>query len=328
MPRPVTTGLASSVSDRVDTQTHATLSVDRIRSVQFASRIDASDHFLGANVNVPRDPLLFDILEGNVELLAKAERLARDKSRLEQVDQRKTEFLAQVSDDLRTPLNSIIGFSELLLDDSGSRPLSRRQADYVDAIHRNGLRLLTLINELLDLASLESGRMTLRLEDVSLAVLLDDLRAVSDPVLGSGFAVEWPRREPLTGLSVRIDRRRVCQVLGNMVDNARKFTPAGGRIAIAMRVDGGRAILSVSDSGPGIPDSDRERIFSAYFQRQPGSGAGVGLGLTIVRGITALHGGTVALDSIPGRGATFSVSLPVGGPFADHGRTTADQRTS
>ncbi|MBA3685016.1 MAG: HAMP domain-containing histidine kinase [Planctomycetes bacterium] len=279
-------------------------------------------------MNVPRDPLLFDILEGNVELLAKAERLANDKRHLEQVDQRKTEFLAQVSDDLRTPLNSIIGFSELLLDDSGSRPLSRRQADYVDAIHRNGLRLLTLINELLDLASLESGRMTLRLEDVSLAVLLDDLRAASEPVLGSGFAVEWPRRESLTGHSVRLDRRRVCQVLGNMVDNARKFTPAGGRIAIAMRIDAGRAILSVSDSGPGIPDSDRERIFSAYFQRQPGSGAGVGLGLTIVRGITALHGGTVALDSIPGRGATFSVSLPVGGPFADHGRAAADQRTS
>lgn len=260
------------------------------------------------------DPVMLDVLEGNIQLLAEKERLEHERQRLELRDRLKTEFLARVSHDLRTPLNSIIGFSELLLAEAGGKAASRKQNEYVEAIHRNGYALLALINDLLDLASIESGQFQVRPEPIDLAVILDDLRAATDPQLAStNTAVTWPDRDRLAGTVVQLDRRRIGQALVNLVENARKHTPSGSRIEVAMSHDGVETRFSVADTGAGIAEEDRERIFASFFQRDPTSqqrGAGVGLGLAIVRGIIERHGGRIELDSRPGRGARFVLVIP------------------
>ena len=260
------------------------------------------------------DAITLDLLEGNILLLAEKERLEHERQRLEMRDRLKTEFLARVSNDLRTPLNSIIGFSELLLAEAGGKNANRKQTEYVEAIHRNGYALLARINDLLDLASIESGQFQIRPESIDLAVVLDDLRAATDPQLAAtSTAVAWPDRAALAGISVLFDRRRISQALVNLVDNARKHTPTGSLVVVTITDDGAETRFAVTDTGPGIADEDRERIFTSFFQRDPASqhrGAGVGLGLAIARGIVERHGGRVELDSQPGRGARFVLVIP------------------
>lgn len=263
------------------------------------------------------ESLMFAVLEGNLQLLAEKERLERDQQRLQEIDRRKTELLARVSHDLRTPLNSIIGFSELLLGDSSAR-LNPRHAEFIQAIHRNGHALLTLINDLLDLAGIESGQLALRRERLPLETLLDDVRAATEPQLAKHqLRVAWPTAAALYGRSALCDRRRMAQALINLVDNARKFTPAGGAVTITAEASDRQAVFAVTDTGAGIPEGDRERIFRSFFQRDDAArqrGAGIGLGLAIVRGIVDLHGGRVELDSVVGRGSTFRIILPQGAP--------------
>ena len=260
------------------------------------------------------DSITLDVLEGNILLLAEKERLEHERQRLELRDRLKTEFLARVSHDLRTPLNSIIGFSELLLAEAGGKNANRKQNEYVEAIHRNGYALLALITDLLDLASIESGQFQMRPEAIDLAMVLDDLRAATDPQLAAtSTAVTWPDRDALAGITVRLDRRRISQALVNLVDNARKHTPTGSRVTVTISDNGIETTFSVADTGPGIADEDRERIFASFFQRDPANqqrGAGVGLGLAIVQGIVDRHGGRIELDSQPGRGARFVLVIP------------------
>jgi signal transduction histidine kinase len=268
------------------------------------------DPFADARI---RDALTFDVLEGNIQLLAEKERLEHERQRLELRDRLKTEFLARVSHDLRTPLNSIIGFSELLLAEAAQSG-NRKQNEYLEAIHRNGYALLALITDLLDLASIESGQFQIRPEPIDLAVVLDDVRAATEPQLTvAAAAVSWPDRAALAGRTALLDRRRICQAIINLVDNARKHTQAGGRVAIEITDDERETRFAVSDAGPGVAEEDRERILASFFQRdQTGHqrGAGVGLGLAIVRGIVERHGGRVELDSQPGRGARFLLVIP------------------
>jgi signal transduction histidine kinase len=262
------------------------------------------------------DAVTFDVLQANVELLAENERLEHERRRLLELDQLKTEFLARISHDLRTPLNSIIGFSELITGEVGGR-MNKKHAEFIAAINRNGHALLAMINELLDLSSLESGQIHLRLERIPLQTLLDDLRAATEPVLANaGIQAVWPQPETLAGKTAMVDRRRVLQVLTNLVDNARKFTPRGGSVAVEMDSDAKELRLVVSDSGPGIPASESDRIFAPYYQRPNGGMAsggahGVGLGLAIVKSIVDRHGGQVGLDSGgTGKGCRFKVVLP------------------
>jgi signal transduction histidine kinase len=256
----------------------------------------------------------FDVLQANVELLAENERLDLERRRLLELDQLKTEFLARVSHDLRTPLNSIIGFSDLITGEVGGR-MNKKHAEFISAINRNGHALLAMINELLDLSSLESGHVHLRLEQVSLQTLLDDLRAATQPVLeNAGVEARWPDTKSLDGKTAVVDRRRIVQVLVNLVDNARKFTPRGGAVTIEMDSDDREIRLVVADNGPGIPASERERIFAPYYQRPSGgmnaNVHGVGLGLAIVKSIVDRHSGGIGLDSGIGKGCRFKVTLP------------------
>jgi signal transduction histidine kinase len=258
------------------------------------------------------DSLTLDVLQANVQLLAEKERLEHERQRLLDLDQDRTEFLARISHDLRTPLSSIIGFSDLILTGETGK-VSKRHLDFIQAINRNGHQLLSLINDLLDLTTLDAKRMTIRREQVPLAELLADLQAATEPVLSQAeLQVAW--QDPLTTAhrTVYCDRRRMLQVLINLVDNARKFTPNGGTVGISLHADSDEAIFAVSDNGPGIPEVDRARVFRPFSQRNSGAvrGEGVGLGLAIVKAVVDLHGGTVTLREGPVGGCIFTIRIP------------------
>jgi signal transduction histidine kinase len=195
--------------------------------------------------------------------------------------------------------------------------MNKKHAEFIAAINRNGHALLAMINELLDLSSLESGHVHLRLEPIALQTLLDDLIAATQPVLESaGITVRWPDPAPLAGRTAVVDRRRIVQVLVNLVDNARKFTPRGGTVTVEIGSDEREIHLVVADTGPGVPAGECDRIFAPYYQRPTNSGLGaagthgVGLGLAIVKSIVEHHGGRIVLDSGIGKGCRFRITLP------------------
>lgn len=259
------------------------------------------------------DSLTLDVLQANVQLLAEKERLEHEKQKLLEIDHQRTEFLARISHDLRTPLSSIIGFSDLILTGEGGK-LSKRHQDFIQAINRNGHQLLALINDLLDLSTLDARQMAIRRETIALTELVADLRAATEPVLRqAGLQVGWQSAASLAGKTANLDRRRMLQVLINLVDNARKFTPTGGHVAVTIDADAEETRFTVSDTGPGIPEADRTRIFRPFAHRSLAAarGEGVGLGLAIVKAIVDLHGGSVVLaDGTHGAGASFRIRIP------------------
>ena len=261
----------------------------------------------------PSNDVTLDVLQANVALLAEKERLERERARLVELDRVRTEFLARVSHDLRTPLNSIIGFSDLLLTGDGGR-LPRKSIDYLEAIHRNGHALLGLINDLLDLSGMELGRMSVRQQSVELSDLMADIRAATEPILSrSNLQVRWPTIGSLHGKRFICDRRRLLQVMTNLLDNARKFTPSGGTIAIEVDLIEQALNMRVIDSGPGIPEHLKDDLFKPLSARSVRHD-GTGLGLAIVKAIVELHGGTITVGRGPNQqGCAFSITLPAPG---------------
>ena len=259
------------------------------------------------------DSLTLDVLQANVQLLAEKERLEHEKRQLLEIDHQRTEFLARISHDLRTPLSSIIGFSDLILTGENGK-VNKRHLDFIQAINRNGHQLLALINDLLDLSTLDARQMAIRRNPIALTELVADLRAATEPVLRqAGLQVGWQSDASLAGKTANLDRRRILQVLINLVDNARKFTPKGGHVAVTIDSDEIETRFTVSDTGPGIPEADRPRIFLPFAHRglAAARGEGVGLGLAIVKAIVDLHGGSVVLaDGSHGIGCSFRISIP------------------
>jgi len=221
----------------------------------------------------------------------------------------KDQFLSTMSHELRTPLNAVLGFSELLADEHYG-PLNERQQRYVRHIHSGGKHLLRLINDVLDLSKIEAGRMELAIESVPVEStfedVLTDLRPLADKK-SQVFSVHCAR-----ALTVRADAMRLKQVLVNLVGNAIKFTPEGGRISLQARLENGAVRIEVRDSGPGILPEEQKRIFEAFVRLQkPGkSSEGTGLGLAITQRLVNLHGGNLGLESEPGEGSCFYFQLP------------------
>ncbi|MGZ6672574.1 MAG: response regulator [Solirubrobacteraceae bacterium] len=230
---------------------------------------------------------------------------------LEVASRHKSEFLASMSHELRTPLNAVIGFSDVLLERMFGE-LNERQEEYLRDIRSSGHHLLELINEILDLSKVEAGRMDLDLGPVALAEAIDHgLAMVRERAAKHGITV---RRDIAGDIGmVWADELKLRQVLLNLLTNAVKFTPDGGSVEIAARVTDGEVEVSVSDTGIGIPEAERERIFEA-FQRggrtAPTGAEGTGLGLTLTRQIVELHGGRIWMTSTPGEGSTFAFVLP------------------
>src|SRR5581483_7286593 len=226
----------------------------------------------------------------------------------------KSDFLANMSHELRTPLNSIIGFTEVLADEKFG-PVNARQARFLSNVLGSGRHLLGLINDLLDFSKIEAGRLDVALEPCALGALVVEAMATLQPLadarrialdLDAGGAPAIP--------AVRADPRRCKQVLYNLLSNAIKFTPEGGRVACRLSVSGSRVRAAVTDTGPGIKPDDVAKLFEPFTQldRGPGSAlGGTGLGLALTRRLVALMGGTVGVESEPGRGSTFWIELPV-----------------
>ena len=245
---------------------------------------------------------------------------------LEVASRHKSEFLASMSHELRTPLNAVIGFSDVLLERMFGE-LNPRQEEYVLDIRNSGRHLLDLINEILDLSRIEAGRMELELGAASLPDLLDQgVAMVRERALRHGIALGLTIA-PGVGM-VRADQVKLMQVVVNLLSNAVKFTPDGGSVDVRAEVSGTDALVTVRDTGIGIPEEERERIFEA-FQRG-GRGArtsveGTGLGLTLSRRILDLHGGRLWMESTVGEGSTFSFTVPqlAGATAAPRERETA-----
>ena len=241
----------------------------------------------------------------------------QDKSRqLEIANQHKSEFLANMSHELRTPLNAIIGFSEVLTEQMFGE-LNDKQMEYLQDIHASGHHLLTLINDVLDLAKIEAGRMELDLSCFDLGLLLENsLTLVRERAQRNGLALSLAVDDGLAEWVA--DARKVKQVVVNLLSNAVKFTPTGGRVAVVARRlgDGEQAVceISVSDTGVGIAAAEQALVFEEFRQASGDylrKTEGTGLGLALARRFVELHGGTIRVDSEPGRGSTFSFTLPL-----------------
>ncbi len=235
-----------------------------------------------------------------------------DKSRqLEVASQHKSEFLANMSHELRTPLNAIIGFSEVLTERMFG-DLNEKQEEYLKDIYASGTHLLSLINDILDLSKIEAGRMELELTDFDLPQAIDNaLTLVRERSGRRGITLDHSVDERLG--EIRGDERKVKQVLLNLLSNALKFTPEGGRVEVRAGMVDGMAQISVTDTGVGIAPEDQEAVFEEF--RQVGTSAakqeGTGLGLTLCRKFVELHGGKIWVQSEVGRGSTFTFTIPV-----------------
>ncbi|HTQ33538.1 MAG TPA: ATP-binding protein [Stellaceae bacterium] len=241
----------------------------------------------------------------------RVERALRERNEaLETAARLKSEFIANVSYELRTPLNAIIGFAEILANEYFGT-LTPRQLDYSRGILDSSHRLLSLINDILDLATIEAGYMTLETGSV-------DIRDMLDAVLT--LTRERARNQNLdlslhcaddVGV-IEADERRLKQALFNLISNAIKFTPPGGSIRLEAEMDADELILSVADTGVGIPMADQARVFEKFERGDPTlAQTGAGLGLSLVKSLVELHGGTVSMESSPENGTIVRCHLPV-----------------
>jgi signal transduction histidine kinase len=247
----------------------------------------------------------------NKSLDLKVGQLAESNVALYESNRLKSEFLANVSHELRTPLNSILGFAELLKDVTATDNKSSR---YVSNIQQSGKNLLELINDLLDLAKIEAGRMEVRVEQLSLNDLFEGLASILKPVtaakvlmLSTSVSADMP--------ILHTDPPKLQQVLYNFLSNAIKFSPPDGAILLKAATDGDSHIrISVTDQGPGI-DPEKQTLIFEKFRQIDGSvtreHSGTGLGLAISKELTTLLEGTIGVDSVPNQGATFWIRLPL-----------------
>ena len=236
--------------------------------------------------------------------------LGRLYEALETASRHKSEFLANMSHELRTPLNAIIGFSQVLKEQMFGE-LNAAQAEYVDDVLSSGQHLLNLINDILDLAKVEAGRMELQPTTFALPELLDNaMSMVRERATRQGVSLTT-ETDPSVGL-MEGDERKVKQILFNLLSNAVKFTPGGGRVTLAATAGDDQVEISVRDTGVGISADDQVRIFEEFTQ--VGSGAsqeGTGLGLALTKRLVELHHGHLSVASAPGEGSTFTVWLPL-----------------
>jgi signal transduction histidine kinase/HAMP domain-containing protein len=237
----------------------------------------------------------------------------QDKSRqLEIANKHKSDFLANMSHELRTPLNAIIGFSEVLMERMFGE-VNAKQADYLKDIHESGKHLLSLINDILDLSKIEAGRMELELSSFDLpSALSNAMTLVRERAQRHGIALGL-EVDPRLG-EFRADERKFKQIVLNLLSNAVKFTPDGGRVDVAAKLDTDKVEIAVKDTGIGIAADDHEAVFEEFKQvgrDYTRKAEGTGLGLALTRRFVELHGGAIRLQSTPGQGSTFTITLPL-----------------
>jgi len=262
-------------------------------------------------------------LEQDREGLIKNLRVARDAAVA--ASRAKSEFLANMSHELRTPLNAIIGFSDIVRSKAFGDS-AEKYSEYGGFIHQSGNRLLELIGDLLDLARIDAGRKVLQREPVNLDDLItDQIGKVAEAAMARGVSLVHEREPGLPSLLADIQAMR--QVLGNILSNAIKFTPKGGRVSIAAKLNpDGEIELSVADTGLGIAREEQALIFDRFGRGHPevtSAQRGTGLGLQIVKGLIDMHGGRIALASTLGEGTQITIAFPAASTLARPGRSAA-----
>lgn len=232
---------------------------------------------------------------------------------LQQINEERTKFIATVSHELKTPLTSIIAFTDILSRNQGGTKKDRN-LDQLDIVKKSGHHLLTLINDLLDYSRLESGEVKIDREEFEMADVISELENSMSPLLKAKRQI-LDFEGDFAGQFVRLDRRRVSQVLMNLVSNAHKYSPTGTTIKIEGHIRSGNLQFAVTDQGVGITPSDQARLFTKFFRADneaTRSVGGTGLGLSITKGIIEAHGGTIGVSSKIGQGTRFSVTIPTG----------------
>ncbi|MBI4665307.1 MAG: hybrid sensor histidine kinase/response regulator [Nitrospinae bacterium] len=259
-----------------------------------------------------------------MELLARVKAALRERrmklelvdanESLKELNKMKDEFISILSHDLRTPLSIIIGYSHAVI--SGMMGSADQQATMaLDIINKSAKRQLALVDNLLDLARIEAGAMTLEKKPARLGDLLSEcvkgVGVVAD-IKNISLTLEAPEGEP----EINLDETKIIQAINNLVANAIKFTPQGGSVTVTYSITGGEAVTRVKDTGPGIAPEDTGKLFEKFTQlktKATGGEKGAGLGLTIAQKVVELHGGKLWVESQPGEGASFIFSLPLAG---------------
>ncbi|MEP7040970.1 MAG: HAMP domain-containing sensor histidine kinase [Chloroflexota bacterium] len=267
-----------------------------IASGDFSSHVEVSNRdelgSLAANLNRMNDEL------------------GRLYEELETASRHKSEFLATMSHELRTPLNAIIGFSQVLKQQMYG-PLNEKQAEYADHVLSSGQHLLNLINDILDLAKVEAGRMELQTSTFELPGLLENAASmVRERAIRQGIGLTVAADGSVGAMEG--DERKVKQILFNLLSNAVKFTPSGGEVTLAARAAAEQVVISIRDTGIGISAEDQEKIFEEFYQVGASrTQEGTGLGLALTRRLVELHHGSLRVESEPGVGSTFTVTMPL-----------------
>jgi signal transduction histidine kinase len=242
----------------------------------------------------------------------KIEKMGHENEALIQASKTKSEFIMAISHELRTPLNSIIGFSDILKTKNFGE-LNEIQEKYIDNIHLSGNNLLLIINDILDLSTVEAGKIDLSIEKMSIADVINESIDINEDI------AKQKKIQVITEIElgpdlIEADRNRIRQVLFNILNNAIKFSKPEGIVTITARKEGDKAQVSVSDTGIGIKEEDIGRLFKEFEQIDRGVSrqyGGTGLGLVISKKLIELHGGSIWVKSKYGEGSTFSFTLPL-----------------
>jgi PAS domain S-box-containing protein len=262
-------------------------------------------HYVGVQNDVTSRKL------AEYELERRSNQLEEAYTRLQALDKLRSNFFGLVSHELRTPLSSIVGFAEFL-EDGVAGDLNQEQLIFVSEIQAGARRLEALVDDLLDFARLEAGTFRLMPREADLGVKVREVLASFQPQ-AQQKGIELSCWLPEAPMIVCADHPRIGQVLINLVGNALKFTPEGGRVAVALDHEDDEIRVTISDTGIGIAPEHLARLFDKFFQVEPTSTrshGGAGLGLSIAKALVEAHRGQIGLESVPGRGTTFWFTLP------------------
>ncbi len=256
----------------------------------------------------PPDAELLDTLDGIAGLVVQ---VAEKRAAEAEADRLKNEFFALVSHELRTPLTSIVGYVELVVEEEAGE-INAQQRRFLEIVERNGRRLQRLVGDLLFVAQVEAGTLNLEHGRAALERVVCDAVDAARPRAEQAQVTVTARTEPVP--EIRGDAERLGQLVDNLINNALKFTPAGGSVTVTLSDRGEEAELAVADTGIGIPPEEQARLFDRFFRASTAVKEeipGIGLGLSICQAIAEGHGGRITVESEVGRGTTFRVLLPL-----------------